>query len=353
MDVRCSEWTVLRSASKRLSTAAVQQHDFTGGKIGGDRIEFDLAWSSEFLEHVDQQYEENIFDAFTRCRYVAMTAAPPGFKGHHHVNLQSSEYWIKRFEEHGFRYDSEETARLRQLARESNPVCYFKDVGLFFVRESIVESKPVWTDIKGWLTPDQGEALQSAAMDRRVLELGTHCGRSTICMARTAKSITTIDHHLGDDSTGNGHSTLNEFMANLKLHGVESKVEPLVADFASVEQSIEDRRFDFVFVDGAHDAESVERDTVIALHALNPGGAIIWHDWDLESVREGVMATGIPDESLKEIGGMGVFVSARYKVAVTIPHSGNVQVDSLKSGIWAAESRYADQVLFIDYPADV
>ena len=329
-------------------TDSVKLHDFREGKVKGDRLEYDLCWCSEFLEHVDQQYEPNIFDMFTRCRYVLMAAAWPGFKGHHHVNLQPSSYWIERFEKHGFCYSPDETERLRKLAKETNPDCYFQFSGLFFVRERDVEIEPVWTDIGGWLTPQQGEILQALADGRTVLDLGTHRGRSAVCMARTAKRITTIDHHHGDDETGH-EETLNDFLANIKRHGCESKIEPIISDFDDLGNMLEERRFQLVFIDGQHDAESVERDTVIALHALAPGGAIVWHDWDYESVREGVEATGIPGDQIKVMEDMGVFVSGRYKVAVTFPHSSSAQPEAMKSGIWACSGEFADQVMFVDY----
>lgn len=42
---------------------------------------------------------------------------------------------------------------------------------------------------------------------------------------------------------------------------------------------------DFVFVDGAHDYQSVRKDTENALRLLRPGGVILWHDY---GVAEGV-----------------------------------------------------------------
>ncbi|NBR26336.1 MAG: hypothetical protein EBU08_21645, partial [Micrococcales bacterium] len=67
----------------------ITTHDFTTGPcITLPRQEFDLAWSVEFLEHVEEKYQENYMDAFTKCIYAIVTAAPPGYPGHHHVNCQ-------------------------------------------------------------------------------------------------------------------------------------------------------------------------------------------------------------------------------------------------------------------------
>ena len=83
-------------------------HDFTSGAAQLDRS-YDLAWSVEFLEHVEEKYQENYLDAFARCELIACTAAPPGWKGHHHVTCRPREYWIGVFGRIGFTYDDRET----------------------------------------------------------------------------------------------------------------------------------------------------------------------------------------------------------------------------------------------------
>jgi len=75
---------------------------------------FDLCWSCEFVEHVWEKYSQNFIDDFKQCRYVAMTFAEPGQGGHHHVNEQPEEYWIKKMKSNGFEYLHEETKQLRK-----------------------------------------------------------------------------------------------------------------------------------------------------------------------------------------------------------------------------------------------
>ncbi len=55
----------------------VCQHDFCAGPppIGEA---FDLAWSSEFLEHVEEQYLPNVMHAFRLARYACITHGEPG-----------------------------------------------------------------------------------------------------------------------------------------------------------------------------------------------------------------------------------------------------------------------------------
>ncbi len=70
-------------------------HDYTKGPYVPDRT-FDLGWSSEFVEHVEEQYVPNFMATFDKCRFVCLTHATPGQGGYHHVNEQPSAYWIEK-----------------------------------------------------------------------------------------------------------------------------------------------------------------------------------------------------------------------------------------------------------------
>ena len=88
-------------------------HDFTKGKPNID-IKCDLAYSTEFLEHIDQAYTDNYMTLFAECKYAFITAAPPQWTGHHHVNCQTHEYWIKIFNQYGFVHDPYMTKMCRE-----------------------------------------------------------------------------------------------------------------------------------------------------------------------------------------------------------------------------------------------
>lgn len=86
-------------------------HDFTQGPVATP--DFDLGWSVEFVEHVEERFVDNYFAVFARCRVVFIThSVNPG--GHHHVNCQPAPYWIDQFERRGFVYDATETAQVRK-----------------------------------------------------------------------------------------------------------------------------------------------------------------------------------------------------------------------------------------------
>lgn len=99
-----------------LVPGAAVRHDFTTGPAPIARP-FDLAWSAEFLEHVEERYLPHIMATMRLARLACVTHAEPGQAGHHHVNCQTTEYWVDRFAEYGFAHLPEETAILRRTDR--------------------------------------------------------------------------------------------------------------------------------------------------------------------------------------------------------------------------------------------
>jgi SAM-dependent methyltransferase len=88
-------------AIARRKCSPIIQHDYTKGPLRMDG-EFDLCISTEFVEHVEQQYEENWFSSMQSAQRILMSHAIPGQGGYHHVNEQTGIYWIRRFSEYGY-----------------------------------------------------------------------------------------------------------------------------------------------------------------------------------------------------------------------------------------------------------
>lgn len=104
------------AVEKNLMRGLVIKHDFTTGPVVLDR-EYDLAWSAEFLEHVEEKFIPNYMAAFQRCKRAVITHGEPGQHGHHHVNCQPDNYWVDVFAKWGFLHDTVETAVLRSTDR--------------------------------------------------------------------------------------------------------------------------------------------------------------------------------------------------------------------------------------------
>lgn len=132
-------------------------------------------------------------------------------------------------------------------------------------------------DVRGWLSPIEGNALANLSRGKRVMEIGSYCGRSTICIARTADSVLAVDFFDGRATPDPGDTSV-EFFKNLETYGVADKVTVAHPD-AAIEGP-----FDLVFIDGNHDRQFVETDIVKSLAVLSPDGLLAFHDYSTEHV---------------------------------------------------------------------
>ncbi len=115
------------------------QHDFVSNKLNLEK-KFDFAWSCEFVEHVEEKYQDNYMCLFQKCKYVIITFAPPGRKGYHHVNCQEENYWIKVFEKYNFVFSKEETDYIRNnssMNLDRPKKQFVQRNGLFFINKEI------------------------------------------------------------------------------------------------------------------------------------------------------------------------------------------------------------------------
>lgn len=128
-------------------------------------------------------------------------------------------------------------------------------------------------EIPGWLTPNEGKALAELARGKRVLEIGSYCGLSTVCMARTATHVTAMDYFDGRGTPQPG-DTLPEFHKNIERYGLSGKVVAVHPD-----DELPKSDYDVVFIDGAHEYEAVAADVDKAIRALATAGLLAFHDF--------------------------------------------------------------------------
>ena len=132
-DLRCEvrgvDGSVQAQQASKIADVHVR-HDFIEGPYQPERM-FDLVWSCEFVEHVEEQYVENFLLTFRYSRrFVMMTYAPPGQPGWHHVNCQPQEYWVEKLANIGFTLDEALTEESRGMAQAS----HYAGKGLLFRR---------------------------------------------------------------------------------------------------------------------------------------------------------------------------------------------------------------------------
>lgn len=130
LDIGCGPGGMVRMAQERGLKAKgidgdftlsfddidVLVHDFVTGPAPLGEDFFDLGWSVEFLEHVHENYLDNMRPAFQACARVWITHALPNQHGHHHVNCKTPGYWIKKFRAWGFKPHMFDTHSLRGKA---------------------------------------------------------------------------------------------------------------------------------------------------------------------------------------------------------------------------------------------
>lgn len=88
------------NARKWLSDSLVI-HDLT--KPLYIKKKYDLAMSIEVIEHIEQEYEDIVVKTIADASDLLLfSGAKPNQIGENHINCQTKEYWIKKFEQHNF-----------------------------------------------------------------------------------------------------------------------------------------------------------------------------------------------------------------------------------------------------------
>lgn len=145
-------------------------------------------------------------------------------------------------------------------------------------------SKVVLPAIQSAIDSQEGYALAGLAYGNRVLELGTHFGKSAIIMAQTALKVHTVDNHRGDSTISYAGDVavppfIEPFFTNLHKYGLSGKVVVHIGDFDDVVTRFGPRTFDFVFHDGDHTYEAVAHDLDLVHTLIVPGGRLAVHDY--------------------------------------------------------------------------
>ncbi|CUR58890.1 conserved hypothetical protein [metagenome] len=132
--------------------------------------------------------------------------------------------------------------------------------------------------VDGWLTEAQARTLYDAARATapgRVVEIGSHLGRSTIVLAASGAAVTAVDPFPGDWKYGRT-DTEERFRANLAGAGLDDRVDVRVATSRAVREEWSDP-VRMVYVDGKHDMWSCLDDLRWSTF-LQPGDAVLVHD---------------------------------------------------------------------------
>lgn len=159
--------------------------------------------------------------------------------------------------------------------------------------------------IPGWLELEEAYALHLLAQSAgtAIIEIGSYHGRSTIALATGAPEgvpVYSIDPHHAHTAGGILFTAADgeAWMVNVLSAGIGAKVKPVMLPSRQAHLALFEAVpwVDLVFIDGAHDEESVYADFYNSSMRLAPGGKIAVHDstgaWEGPSrVVERVLAT--------------------------------------------------------------
>ena len=150
--------------------------------------------------------------------------------------------------------------------------------------------------IPGMISPHSGQMLYSLCYMQQlqgdVVEIGSWQGRSTSFLARAVKNsengvFYAIDHFKGN--TGKEHfyrvgkedlSDLKTgFISNMERLGLSDAVQLLDMPNDQAVQSLQNTRIRFLFIDGDHSKEGVEKDIRLFFPLLLEGAIIVFDDF--------------------------------------------------------------------------
>jgi predicted O-methyltransferase YrrM len=181
---------------------------------------------------------------------------------------------------------------------------------------------------KGFLDPDEGEALYACALEMAgmgpFLEIGSYCGKSALYLGSACKAaggvLFSIDHHRGSEEQqpGEGYfdaelfdfsalriDTLPFFRRTIDAAGLSDTVVPMICT-SQVAARAWRTPLALVFIDGGHAHETVLSDYGLWYSHVMPGGRLLFHDL-FEDPAEGGQA---PWEVYKRALASGLFEEA-------------------------------------------
>jgi predicted O-methyltransferase YrrM len=185
---------------------------------------------------------------------------------------------------------------------------------------------PFLHEVKGFIAPDEGEALREYGERQSAqgpcLEIGSYCGLSTVYIGsgvrRNSGVLFAVDHHRGSEEHQPGEAyhdselfdperermnSFPELERNIARAGLQDTVVPIVAPSWLVARQWR-TPLSLVFIDGGHSSEAAWTDYRCWSPQVQPGGILAIHDIFFDPSQGGQAPRAIYQQALDS----GLFV---------------------------------------------
>jgi len=173
------------------------------------------------------------------------------------------------------------------------------------IMRRLEEGTLVSNDIHGWLDyRDHYDNVAKTLKDGDTfVEIGSWLGRSIIYLAQRLQDIgkhgvklVCVDTWEGEKNQpshidiveAHGGSILKQFLANIKAAKVDGMIKTICQDSAEAKSAFADNSIDGVWIDAAHDYDSVAKDLEAWYPKVKPDGIFSGHDWTWHEVAKAV-----------------------------------------------------------------
>lgn len=140
-------------------------------------------------------------------------------------------------------------------------------------------SETTQREISTAMTARELDTLRRLAADKRVLEVGSYKGASTVVMGEVAATLHSVDPHVPFERDGEKRTMLTQLATNLVAHDLFDKVVIHVGWSWQIVPLFPEHSFDLVFVDADHTRPAVERDLALVRRVVTPDGVLAFHDY--------------------------------------------------------------------------
>jgi predicted O-methyltransferase YrrM len=171
-----------------------------------------------------------------------------------------------------------------------------------------VAERPPYPDIPTAVTRRESDLLVELTAGKRVLEIGSYLGYSTVWMALNGAIVTAVDPHDWMDSW-------LSYRDNVRRYGV-TQITDIRTRSQDAVGMLPQGAFEAAFIDGDHAYEQAKFDLTLARQVVRRGGWIIAHDYTFPGYNGGgypevIRAVDEVLGDLPQVRRVGVIYAAR------------------------------------------